>query len=364
MTDVFLIGSVLGLRFVVPLTILRYPLPGLVAAILADGIDGAVLRGYTSFDVELYQQFDKAFDALYLVFAYVATLRNWTNPTAVVIGRWLFYFRLIGVALFATSGSRALLFVFPAMFEFYFLGVELHRSRWNPARLTAAHLVTIASVAWVLKLPQEYWLHIAQQSTTDWVKQHVFGMDPSVSRLDVIAAHPWVVPALVAIAAALVLAVRLALRVLPPPDHPTSFDADRLAALTPVDAPRRGAADGVFSPQLVDKLAIVSLVGIAYSEFLPDVHTNAAQLAIGVGALVIASTVVGERLARYDLPWRSPAAQFAILCAVNAPMMFALVVLRQILPVGADLGLTAALAYVVIVSMVIAVYDGSREATT
>jgi hypothetical protein len=45
-------------------------------------------------------------------------------------------------------------------------------------------------------------------------------------------------------------------------------------------------------------------------------------------------------------------------------MMFALVVLRQILPVGADLGLTAALAYVVIVSMVIAVYDGSREATT
>jgi hypothetical protein len=364
MSDVFLIGLVLGLRFLVPLTILRFPLPGMVAAILCDGIDGAILRGYTSFDVELYQHFDKAFDAYYLVIAYVAMLRNWAEPTAITIGRWLFYFRLIGVALFATSGLRPLLFMFPAMFEFYFLGVEVHRTRWRASRLTTSHLVAIASAAWVFKLPQEYWLHIAQRSTTDWFKESVFGMDPSVSRLEVVATHPWIIPAVAAIVSVVVVAGRVALRYLPPSDHPATYDADRLAGRSSVIEGQRRSTEGVISPQLVDKVALVSLVGIAYAEILPDVHANAVQLAFGVGALVIASAVMSERLARNDVRWRSPTAEFATLCAVNAPMMFALVMLNRFIPVSASVGLTAALGYVAIVSMVIAVYDRSRDIAT
>jgi hypothetical protein len=364
MSDEFLIGLVFGLRFLVPLTMLRFPLPGIVAAILADCIDGAILRGFTSFDVELYQHFDKAFDGYYLVIAYVAMLRNWTDPTAVMIGRWLFFFRLIGVALFATSGTRPLLFMFPATFEFYFLGIEMYRTRWNATRLRTSHLVAIASVAWVLKLPQEYWLHIAQRSTTDWIKASVFGMDPSVSRLDVVVAHPWIVPIVAVIVFGVILVCRVAFRYLPRTDHRSTYDADRLAGRSHDIEGRRRSPERVFSPQLVDKIALVSLIGIAFAEFLPDVHANAVQLTFGVSALVVASAVVSERLARNGMPWRSPTAEFVALCAVNAPMMFVLVMLNRLIPVAASIGLTAALAYVAIASMVIAVYDRSRSIAT
>jgi hypothetical protein len=254
--------------------------------------------------------------------------------------------------------------MFPAIFEFYFLGVEVHRTRWNASRLNTSHLVAIASVSWMLKLPQEYWLHVAQRSTTDWFKESVFGMDPSVSRVEVIAAHPWIVPAVTAIVSAVVVAGIVALRYLPPFDHSSTYDADRLASRSSVIAGRRRSIEGVISLQLVDKVALVSLVGIAYAEILPDVDANAAQLAFGVGALVIASAVMSERLAHNEVPWRSPTVEFATLCAVNAPMMFALVMLNRFIPVSASVGLTAALGYVAIVSMVIAVYDRSREIAT
>lgn len=364
MADVVLIGLVFGLRFLVPLAILRFPLPGIVAAIIADGIDGAILRGYTSFDVELYQHFDKAFDGYYLVLAYVAMLRNWTDPNAISIGRWLFYFRLMGVALFATSGTRPLLFAFPAVFEFYFVGVEVSRTRWRPERLATPHLVAIALAAWVFKTPQEYWLHIAQRSTTDWLKASVFGMDPSVSRLEVVAAHPWLLLALLAVVVGFVVAGRVALRYLPPPDHATTFDAAALAGRSHDIEGRLRSSERVISPQLVDKIVLVSLIGIAYAEFLPDVHANVIQLTLGVSALVVASAVVTERLARNGVPWRSPAAEYAMLCAVNAPLMLALVQLNRFVPVSASFGFLTSVAYVAIVSMVIAVYDRSRDIAT
>lgn len=359
MSDVLLIGLVFGLRFVVPLLILRFPLPGIVAAVVADSIDGAILRGYTSFEVDLYQHFDKAFDCYYLVIAYIAILRNWTDPTAIAIGRWLFYFRLVGVVLFAASGQRALLFIFPSTFEWYFIAIELVRVRWSASRLTAAHLVAIASVAWLVKLPQEYWLHVAGRSTTEWVKADMFGMDPSVSRLDVLVAHPWLVPAAVAVVVGLHVTGRVALAHLPPADHPARFDADAHHGRSrdPEGQPRTPAR--LVSPALVDKIALMSLVGIVFAEFLPGVNANAVQLSLGVSALVLASAVMSERLARNGVPWRSPAAEFASLVAVNAPMMFALTSLDRWTHVS--FGPSGALAYVAIVSLVIAVYDRSRD---
>jgi hypothetical protein len=71
------------------------------------------------------QSFDKALDIYYLAIAYLATMRNWTSDAAFRIGRFLFYYRLVGVFLFEVLDSRATLLVFPNTFEYFFIAYEL-----------------------------------------------------------------------------------------------------------------------------------------------------------------------------------------------------------------------------------------------
>ncbi|WP_243683963.1 hypothetical protein [Methanosarcina barkeri] len=43
--------------------------------------------------------------------------------------------------------------------------------KWNPSVLTKKKLITAAALIWVfIKLPQEYWIHIAKLDTTDWIR--------------------------------------------------------------------------------------------------------------------------------------------------------------------------------------------------
>ncbi|HMO53707.1 MAG TPA: hypothetical protein PJ994_04320, partial [Tepidiformaceae bacterium] len=241
MADGIVIAGVLALRFLLPLSILRYPLPGILAAMLADSIDGAIFDSYTSVSLENYQFYDKSLDIYYLAIAYIATLRNWVDPAALRIAQFLWYYRLFGVALFATMDARVLLFIFPATFEYFFIFYEAVRLRWNPEALGLGTLLGVAAGSWVfLKLPQEYWLHIAEGSTTEWLKESVFGMDPSTPRLEVLAANLWILPVLAAIAGLVMVAGALALRYGPAPHHPLSFDANRYgpAAIGMVGRPR------------------------------------------------------------------------------------------------------------------------------
>ena len=79
------------LRVLVPLTIPRYPLPGILAALVLDAIDQSLFQAFTSLQLDGYQGYDKALDIYDLASAYIATLRNWTNNAAFRISRFLFY---------------------------------------------------------------------------------------------------------------------------------------------------------------------------------------------------------------------------------------------------------------------------------
>ena len=50
-----------------------------------------------------YQTYDKALDVYYLTIAYAATIRNWGGGDAFAVGRFLFYYRLVGVAAFSAG---------------------------------------------------------------------------------------------------------------------------------------------------------------------------------------------------------------------------------------------------------------------
>ena len=84
-----------------------------------------------------YQSVDKALDIYYLSIAYLSTMRNWTSDAAFRIAQFLFYYRLVGVALFELTDERLMLLLFPNTFEYFFIAYELVRLRYDPSRISA-----------------------------------------------------------------------------------------------------------------------------------------------------------------------------------------------------------------------------------
>jgi len=127
--DVAIVVVVVGLRFGVPLFIPRFPLPAILLALIIDAADQTIFQTYLTSGFwhrieDGYQGYDKALDIYYLSLAYVATMRNWTNKTALVTAQFLWLYRLFGVTLFEVirdpsdpSSWRWLLLVFPNTFE-------------------------------------------------------------------------------------------------------------------------------------------------------------------------------------------------------------------------------------------------------
>ena len=85
MTELVFIGVVLS-RLLVPLLIIRFPLPAIIACLIIDAVDQTVFTAIApGADLTGYQTYDKALDIYYLVIAYISTLRNWTNRFAVSV---------------------------------------------------------------------------------------------------------------------------------------------------------------------------------------------------------------------------------------------------------------------------------------
>ena len=128
-TVVFVI--VVGLRFLLPLFIPRWPLPAMLACLVLDGIDQSIFQAF-GFDPPGYQNYDKAMDLFYLSIAFLSSLQNWTALRRVGISRFLFFYRMVGVMAFEITGVRTLLLIFPNTFEYFFIAYEAVRLRWDP----------------------------------------------------------------------------------------------------------------------------------------------------------------------------------------------------------------------------------------
>src|SRR5678815_1173970 len=181
---------VVATRFVLPLWIPMFPLPAIVGCLIVDAIDQPIFQTFTHVDLSAYQSYDKALDIFYLSIATLTMYRNWKSLPAIQVGRALFYLRLVGVLAFETTGWRWLLFLFPNAFEYYFIFYEAIRTRWTPARLRPRFYMVSAAVIWILKLPQEYWIHIAKLDVTDEVKHVVLHMPKNASWVASIAHSP------------------------------------------------------------------------------------------------------------------------------------------------------------------------------
>jgi hypothetical protein len=155
--EVLLIGAI---RVLGSLPVLRWPLAGGLLAILVDLSDLLLRDTLDLGGIPDYQAFDKWADQVYLGLFLVVALRWSGVERSIAVG--LYVFRLIGFVAFELTGERALLLVFPNVFEPWFLTVAaVHRFRpgftWRPAILAAA-LVGLTAV----KEVQEWALHGAR----------------------------------------------------------------------------------------------------------------------------------------------------------------------------------------------------------
>jgi hypothetical protein len=147
------------IRIAGSLPVLRWPLLGGLLAILIDLSDLLLMGVLDLGGVPDYQSLDKWLDQVYLALFLVVALR-WTNP-ARTISIALYVYRLIGFVLFELTGQRALLLVFPNVFEFWFIFVAFvgdeRIARWSRVQLGAALVVLT-----VFKEIQEWALHGAR----------------------------------------------------------------------------------------------------------------------------------------------------------------------------------------------------------
>ena len=147
-------------RIATSLPVLRWPLAGGLLAIGGDLADLLVRDLVDLGGIGDYQLLDKALDQVYLALFLVVALRWDGVERRVAIG--LYLYRLVGSALFVVTGDRAVLLLFPNVFEFWFIFVAaIHHLpqplRWSPGRLAIALAALTA-----LKLLQEWALHVGQ----------------------------------------------------------------------------------------------------------------------------------------------------------------------------------------------------------
>lgn len=175
------LALVLAIRLTVPLSIPRWPLAGGLLAIAADSIDIVIFQALGFPGFASYHQIDKALDTYYLAIEALVAQRWEPLP------RWtataLFAYRAIGVAVFEVTDARALLLLFPNLFEFFFLLYVAQRQfapayRFRP-RNTAAWLAVLL----VPKEAQEYTLHQAR------LLDHAVALD--IIRDTVLASARW-----------------------------------------------------------------------------------------------------------------------------------------------------------------------------
>lgn len=162
------------IRLLVPLVIFRWALFGGILAIIADNLDVVILDALHVSNFGPYNQTDKILDLYYLAIECVVSLR-WQNKLARNTSIFLFIYRLIGTIIYEITNIRGLLFIFPNLFENFFIFYLIYKKIIKKDRLTSIKAILV--VNFLLLIPkefQEYMLHVAEFPIYDWIKHNIF----------------------------------------------------------------------------------------------------------------------------------------------------------------------------------------------
>ncbi|MEX2081348.1 MAG: hypothetical protein WEC33_07000, partial [Dehalococcoidia bacterium] len=165
---------VIGIRMLVPVLILRWWLVGGVAAMLVDGLDVVItdaldMGGFGSH----YAELDKVLDTYYLTLELLVAL-TWQNAWARIPAVGLFAYRLVGFVLFEVTGQRIMLFIFPNVFEIWWLYCVVVM-KWFPGAVPGGWKSLLVPMVLLLvpKMAQEYLLHFAEAKPWGWIQENI-----------------------------------------------------------------------------------------------------------------------------------------------------------------------------------------------
>ena len=159
--------------------------------------------------------------------------------------------------------------IFANTFEYFFIAYEVVRMQRDPRRYTLRFWVWVAAVIWVVvKLPQEWWIHVAQLDFTDEL-----------------AAHPWMGPTIVV---ALLVAAAVYWWYFRPrlsaPDWPLRFAADPIPAEMATWRQRAdwtAANSAILSSITAEKVVLVGLISVIYGKALPGLDATSWSCSSG-----------------------------------------------------------------------------------
>jgi hypothetical protein len=332
--------AVIGARFLVPLLIPKFPLPAIFACLVLDAADQSIFQRM-GFDPPGYQGYDKAMDVYYLAMAYLSTLRNWASVAATRVARFLYFYRLVGVVAFELSGVRALLLIFPNTFEYFFMAYEAVRSRWRTTRWGLRWWIGVAAFIWVfIKLPQEWWIHVAQLDFTEFLADNAWAA-PTILVLILLAAGAfwiWGRPRLL------------------PADHTLRFQAEALPEEMDTAAEQaRAYADhgAVWSAATLEKVVLLGLLSVIFAQTLPGLHASNLELTLGIAAVVVVNAAFTLALARRSLSVESIGLAFLARTLANVALV---AVAYRVLGSG-DIDVAPTLFFLTLISLLTTLHD-------
>jgi hypothetical protein len=165
---------IVALRLIIPVSIVRWPLAGGIAAMIIDALDVVLIEliGLGGFSGR-YHTTDKLLDSYYLAIEFGVALHwreAWMRWPAVL----LFPYRMLDVALFELTEHRIMLFIFPNLFENWWLYCVVVM-QFFPRLIPRDLRTTVVPLLLLLipKMGQEYLLHYAEAQPWDWTKHHI-----------------------------------------------------------------------------------------------------------------------------------------------------------------------------------------------
>ena len=364
-TEWIVVILVVGARLFLPLLIPYFPVPALLSCLILDAVDQSIFQQFPAIPLDGYQSYDKALDVYYLSVAYLSTLRNWTNQSAFRMSQFLFYYRMVGVLAFELTQNRTILFIFPNTFEYFFLFVELVRLGWNTNRMGKWTVILATAGIWIfIKLPQEWWIHIAQLDMTDFIKETLFGVNATDSWSTAIASRPWVLAAAIAVIVVLAAVVYwIITRKAPKFDHGPHIAADPLPPELHGAEPYRKvrAESSIFGWALREKIALTAIICVIFGLMLTGGTASPLRIVIGVAIFTVINAAVSHRMALRGRSWGLLAGELVTMLIVNLVIVLSLEALDRFLGLRSartPFGMTLFFSY--LLTLVIVLYDRYR----
>ncbi|NLE21676.1 MAG: hypothetical protein GX624_02670 [Actinobacteria bacterium] len=364
-TEWIVVVLVVGGRLFLPLLIPYFPVPALLSCLILDSIDQSIFQQFPSIPLDGYQSYDKALDVYYLSVAYLSTLRNWTNQTAFRMSQFLYYYRMMGVVLFELTQSRAVLFIFPNTFEYFFLFVEFVRWGWDTNRMGKWTVILSAAAIWVfIKLPQEWWIHIAKLDMTDFIKESLFGVSATARWSTAVGNRPWVLAAAIALFAVVGLVAYLLIRFKAPAfDHGPRIAANALPSeLRGADPYRKVRAEtGIWGWQLREKVALTAIISVIFGLMLTGGDASPLRIAVGAAIFTVVNAGVSHAMAVRGRSWRLLAGELVAMLFVNLLILLVLEALDRFLGMReARVPFAMTLFFAYLLTLIVVLYDRFR----